>query len=128
MKKALLVITGIIVLAAIAAGCAPEPAPEPHGEAVSRQVALEFVKNEATFVYDGMEDTLKLVKTEELSAHSWRFSYEFQSRHSGYGDRTGQVLLQVITPHQAVVTVTDGQVVKAIMDGKWDMTKQEMLP
>jgi len=52
---------------------------------------------------------------------------EEESRHSGYGDRTGLALLQVITPHQAVITVEDGDVTEAIIDGKWDMIKQMML-
>ncbi len=57
----------------------------------------------------------------------WEFTFEFDSRHAGYGDRTGQVLAQVITPHRAVVTVEEGEVTSAVMDGKWDMLRQEMI-
>lgn len=92
----------------------------------SQDIAKDFVRNEATFVFDGMEDTLKLVETSNSQAtHSWQFTFQFDSSHAGYGDRTGQVLAQVITPHEAVVTVVQGEVTKAIMDGKWDMLKQE---
>ena len=55
------------------------------------------------------------------------FVYRFDSRQAGYGDRTGQMLAQVITPHEAYVTVENNVVVSAIMDAKWDMLAQSML-
>lgn len=85
----------------------------------SEQVARDFVKECPTFEYDGMEDTLELVNKEKLEeTHTWRFTYEFQSRHAGYGDRTGQVVAQVITPHQVVITVEQNTVTYAVMDGR----------
>jgi len=92
----------------------------------SRKTAEDFVRNSPTFSYDGMEDTLQLVHT--LTARCpfcWVFVFDFTSRHAGYGDRTGMMLAQVLTPHRAVVTVEQGEVVSAIMDERWDMVRQE---
>ncbi len=92
-----------------------------------QQVAEEFVKMEATFRFDGMPETLKLTGTTSV-ANGWEYTYEFDSRHAGYGNRTGQVLAQVITHHKAVVRVEGGRVTTGVMDGKWDMVKTQMLP
>jgi len=120
-------LTAVVVVVAVAAifgqSCGTANQSESEG------IARDYVKNCPTFEYDGMEETLELVETEELEGtDSWRFTYEFDSRHAGYGDRTGQVLAQVITPHEAVITVQESEVVSAVMDGKWDMMAQEMLP
>jgi len=91
----------------------------------SRDIAEEFVKNSRTFTYDGIEETLEL--TETLVARCpfcWSFTFEFDCLHAGYGNREGEVLAQVITPHEAVVIVDKGEVVSAIMDGEWDMLRQ----
>ena len=94
-------------------------------EEESRELAEEFVKNSPTFAFDGIEETLVL--TETLTArcpYCWTFVFDFDSSQAGYGDRTGQMLAQVITHHQAVVTVEQMQVTTAVMDGKWNMLTQ----
>lgn len=94
----------------------------------SQQIALEFVQNCATFQYDGIADTLKHADTMTLRCPScWAFVYRFDSRHSGYGDRAGQILAQVITHHEATITVIQGEITEARMDGKWDMLFQMMV-
>jgi hypothetical protein len=94
----------------------------------SRDIAEEFVRNSPTFTYDGMEETLKL--TETLTARCpfcWTFTFEFDSRAAGYGDRTGQMLAQVITHHRAVIAVDKHEIISAVMDDKWDMLRQREL-
>jgi len=99
-----------------------------YSEEASREIADEFVKNSPTFVFDGIESSLTLTETLYPDIeNAWQFVFSFESRHSGYGDRTGQNLLQVITPHQAIVTVENGKVINAIMDEKWDMLQQRMI-
>lgn len=93
----------------------------------SERIARDFVQNEATFRFDGIADTLELTNTSELGAGSWEFTFRYDSRASGYGDRTGQFLLQVITPHEAKVTAKNYKVTKAIMDNRWDMIAQRLL-
>jgi hypothetical protein len=114
--------------------------PEISTEEEAKELAEDFVKTSPTFVFDGIEDSLKLTNIaaftrKEISEDApdsgeikgWEFTYEFESRHAGYGDRTGEMLAQVITPHVAVITVEQDEIESAIMDSKWDMTKQELL-
>ena len=94
----------------------------------SQGIAEEYVKDDPTFAYDGMEDTLTLVDmTTARCPYCWLFTFEFDSRHAGYGDRTGQVLAEVITPHQVQVTVQLLEVTSAVMDGQWDMLRQSLI-
>jgi hypothetical protein len=75
-----------------------------------------------------MQDTLLLVNTETLRCpYCWEFEFEFDCRHAGYGDRTGLILAQVITPHVARILVIEGEVNRAILDGTWDMMLQESI-
>ncbi len=146
--------SGIVILslaALLAAGCdnitvTPTPTPEPTTpntgvvttpptgtvtqvtEEESRIIAEKYVRSCRTFVFDGIQDSLKLVKTETLRCpFCWQFTFEFDCRHAGYGDRTGQVLAEVITPHKALITVMQGEVTYAVIDGKWDIIKQALL-
>jgi predicted secreted protein len=97
-------------------------------EEESRQIAEAFVKNCPTFVFDGMADTLKYVDVVVLrTPYAWQYSFQFESRHAGYGNRTGQMVAEVITPHEAVVTVINGQVVSATLDTQWDMLEQQII-
>jgi hypothetical protein len=102
-------------------------------EEKAREIAAEFIKNSPTFQFDGIEGSIKFVKAEPgwtSSFMSTVFTFEFQTAHPGHGDRTGQILAQVITDHTAVVLVnmqTDA-VPYAVCDGTWDMVNQEVLP
>ena len=94
----------------------------------SQQIALDYLLNSPTFVFDGMDDTVELTETITARCPScWVFEYEFQSRHAGYGNRTGQMLAQVITNHKASIAVEKGVVTRAIMDNKWNMVTQEFV-
>jgi len=65
---------------------------------------------------------------ETMRLESWPVQYivvlSFESSHAGYGDRTGEVLAQVVTTHVATVKVVNGEVVQAIIDETWDELKQ----
>jgi hypothetical protein len=117
---ALLMLFPALVLAGLA-GCDSE-----NKEVQAQQIAQNFAENEATFKFDGMKDTFKLTETKVLS-DGYEFVLEFESSQAGYGDRTDMVLAQVITPHQDVIVVKQGQVFSAVMDGKWDMMTQQFL-
>ncbi|KXA95403.1 hypothetical protein AKJ40_00970 [candidate division MSBL1 archaeon SCGC-AAA259M10] len=99
-------------------------------EEKSKELAEEFIlENSSTYKYDGYDLEYKETLYPDIAGHPylWTFVYEFKSKHSGYGDRTGENLLQVITPHEAHITVDNGKVVTAILDLKWDMIEQKML-
>jgi predicted secreted protein len=94
----------------------------------SQEIARQYLLNSPTFKFDGMEDSLELVATNTMKCpYCWEFVFEFQCRHAGYGDRTGQMLAEVITPHTARIIVDQGEVVSAIMDEKWDMMTQKLI-
>jgi len=105
-------------------GTACEPSTAGTLEA-GRKIAEAFVRDEATFRFDGMADTLEVAGTTAVG-EGWEFTIEFDSRHAGYGDRGGQVLAEVLTHHTAVITVQDESVTAALIDGQWDMINQRI--
>jgi hypothetical protein len=73
-----------------------------------------------------MPETLEVKDTKEgYCPTCYDVTISFDSRHGGYGDRTGMMVIQVITPHTAVIQVRDGNVDSAILDGIWDEMNQE---
>ena len=99
-------------------------------------VAVHFLKNSPTYKFDGIPETLQVVDTKILESLPVQYvtTIAFDSRHAGYGDRTGQILAQVITPHEIVITVVEGKVIRAVIDDRWDELNQrevvqsELLP
>jgi len=120
-SKAVFAIVTLSLLVTLLGACASAGT---VSESKARQIAEELVKKAATFAFDGIPETLKLTGTLALKG-GWELTFEYDSRHGGYGDRTGQVLTQVITNHEAVVTVEAGTVTRGIIDEKWDMIKQK---
>ncbi|MBA7712975.1 hypothetical protein ES703_121969 [subsurface metagenome] len=136
MKRRLLIIS--LALAAIALlgiwGCKSLPPDDGENQGIapseeeSQEIAIEYLLNCPTFKFDGIEDSVRLVATNTLRGpNSWEFIYEFECLHAGYGNRSGQYVAEVITPHTARIIVVRGEVTSAIMDEKWDMMKQMML-
>jgi hypothetical protein len=98
-------------------------------EEASLEIAGDFLRNSPTFRFDGIEGSI--VHTDTLEAfcpYCWGFVFEFQCAHAGYGDRTEQVLAQVITTHEAIISVSGGVIDGGAIDGKWDMVKQQEIP
>ena len=90
--------------------------------------ALNFLKRSPTFRFDGIPDTVKVVKVETLRMPwTWEVTIAFVCRNSGYGDRTGKITMPVLTPHEIRISVSRGVVKGAIIDEKWDEIKQQML-
>jgi len=100
-----------------------------YTESGAVQTALDFLLSCPTFRFDGI---LSSIKVEDVVAESgcpwtWNVQLSFSCAHSGYGDRTGKILLQVITPHKIWVVVQRGTVVSAVIDGIWDELNQKFL-
>jgi hypothetical protein len=53
----------------------------------------------------------------------WEFTFIFE-RHDGCGDRTGQILARVITPHEAVIMAKQAKKKSSVINGKLDMINQ----
>jgi len=125
-RKTIIAINLILIFSSllIIAGCKATPPDEQS----SQKIARDFLINAPTFKFDGIKNSLKLTATDTLrSPYSWEFTYQFECSHSSYGDRSGQNLLQVITPHTAMIRVIQGKVVEAIIDNKWDELEQTLL-
>lgn len=90
-------------------------------------IATNFIKNEATYKFDGIFETFKLIETKTSSKYSWEFYFEYQSRNSGYGDRINAIVNPVITNHTAVISMEKGTIKSAILDNKWDMKTQKLI-
>ena len=94
------------------------------------QTARDFIADAPTFSFDGIPGTLKVTDVQILESFllQYRITLFFVSRNAGYGDRTGQAVLEVETPHTAVVTVVEDEAVSAVLDGQWDELKQVPIP
>jgi len=106
----------------------PSPSVEASDEE-SQRIAEGFLKSSPTFIFDGIENSLRLVDTiAPQSMPDYRiFFFTFDSRQAGYGDRTGQVLAEVITPHKVAITVDQGKIKVALIDRTWDILTQEKI-
>ena len=122
--KFLSVSTFLVFVVLICTACG---GPSVGSKEYSQNVAEEFVRLETTFRFDGIPETLEVTSTTSVG-NGWQFTIEFDSSHAGYGNRSGQVLAQVITHHTAEVTVEGGLgVTKAIIDDVWDMVHQRII-
>lgn len=89
-------------------------------------IAVNFLKNAPTYKFDGIPGTIEVVDTLILESYPVQYVVvmTFDCSHAGYGDRTGQVLAQVITSHTARVKVVQNEVVSSVLDGRWDELNQ----
>ena len=85
-------------------------------------MSLILVKNSPTFSYDGVKDSIKLIKAESPdNGQTWKLVYSFKTAHPGHGDRSDQVLAQVVTGHTAEITITKCKITAAVCDKTWDL-------
>jgi len=135
MRRHLLLMLSLMAVASVfmASACSSSEAsrttgPEGISQEESQEIARQYVINEPTFVFDGMGETLALVSSTTLKCpYCWEFAYQFDCRQSGYGNRTGLMVAQVITPHTATIVVQEGKGTSAVMDGSWDMMGQKLI-
>ncbi len=126
--KNLLILGGIILFIAIVF-FAFQDSDEPQliTQEVAQEVADNWIEtNSPTFTFDGMNLTLQNTRTIEPDM-TYQFVYNFESRAGGYGDRSDEMVPQVITPHEIEVVVTSGVVTSAITDGVFDEMAGQML-
>ncbi len=121
----LIVLVGILLLA----GRRGEPLVDDRAFDMeeSREIAENWIVNSApTYVFDGYD--LSLVDQEEiLEGETYYFIFSFESAMAGYGDRTDEIVAQVITPHTIEVIVDKGEVIGAVTDGVYDEIGEEMI-
>lgn len=89
--------------------------------------ARQFTETHPTFLYDGIPDSLNLNLVSVLETKTtpvYIVEASFDSRFSGYGDRTEQYVAQQITPHTMRVMISERGISSAIIDGVWDEVNQ----
>jgi len=129
MRKKTWLIAALILGALPALGIYAWQATPAFKEEAAVKAAVAFLKEGPTFGFDGVPGSIEVVGVAVAESHPLQYvvTVEFQCRHAGYGDRTGQMVAQVITPHEVRVVVSDGRVVEAVIDGVWDEVRQELL-
>jgi hypothetical protein len=92
----------------------------------AERIALEFLRGAPTFAFDGIDESIEVLDIVAMESYPVQYAVTiaFECRQAGYGDRTGQVLAQVITPHEMRVVVSAGEVRSAVIDGEWDELNQ----
>ncbi len=90
--------------------------------AVIADIALDFVRESSTFAFDGMEDSLSVgdISVLESFPEQFQLKVSFTSTHGGFGNRDGQIVTQVLTPHVIDILISEGRVISAVTDGQWD--------
>lgn len=96
----------------------------------AEDIAKRFVFSAPTFSYDGIPESVKVGAISILQSYPPKYvvPVHFDSQHGGYGDRTDQMVTQVITPHTIRVTIVNGMITSAIIDRTWDELKQLQIP
>jgi len=96
------------------------------------ETAVNFLKNNPTFKFDGILDSINVVKIDILESYPEKYVViiSFNTSHPGHGDRTGTFTAhhELITPHQIIITVKEGEVIEAIIDDMWDEVNQRLIP
>ncbi len=83
-------------------------------------LAMEWVRNEApTYVFDGSDLTFERIEPIENCENCFEVEVSFTSAAAGYGDRTDEMVAQVITPHTTIVTIEGGEVIRAVTDDEF---------
>jgi hypothetical protein len=118
----------LVLFTAGMVGLAARSTPGTTGTDNVLTIAKNFITDEPTYMFDGMKGTLTLNVTDtDTETGISHVAANFTSAHSGYGDRTNMMVLQVLTPHTCVLTISGGKVTSAVMDGKYDMIAQKMI-
>ena len=88
--------------------------------------ARSYLEGMPTFAFDGIEESIEVLDIVAMESYPVQYAVTiaFECRQAGYGDRTDQMLAQVITPHEVRIVVSAGEVRSAVIDGEWDELNQ----
>jgi len=107
------------------------PAPEEQGDDYTNleQIAISFLKNGPTFAFDGISESINIVKKYTMESYPEQhvIIISFNTTHAGWGNREGTFIAPMITPHIIKITIVEDIVVEAIIDDKWDELNQEQI-
>ncbi|MFT4249739.1 MAG: hypothetical protein ACMXYD_00015 [Candidatus Woesearchaeota archaeon] len=122
MKHTLpILLAALLVLAACQA-----PTQEPY-ETTELEIATQWIQQAPTYAHDGENLALTEYYVQESYPERHVLTFSFTSRTAGYGDRSDELVAQVLTDHEIRVVIVEEEVVSAVIDGVWDEVAQEML-
>jgi hypothetical protein len=102
--------------------------PSTHTKEEAEQIALQWLYGSPTFMFDGVKDTVKVLRIDTLRMpNAYEVYIGFICSYPGYGDRTGHVTLGHSQQHIIRIMVHEGLVTRAIIDEFWDEINQKML-
>jgi len=126
----IIVLLGLVIWLSITCrqdGCKENETLQVCGQDEAKEIARQWtVASSPTYKFDGYDLKFKSVGLLKCP-YCYQFDFSFKSTHAGYGDRTGQNLLQVITAHVISVTVNQGKVTEAVTDDAFDEIKVQSL-
>lgn len=92
----------------------------------NQQLAQKTAEDSPTYKFDGAD--LKYESYQQLTCQDcWEFTFSFSSRHAGYGDRKGEILAQVITPHAIRVNTQEEKIISVVTDRTFDELNKRFL-
>ena len=89
-------------------------------------VADNFIRNSSTFKFDGYANSVKISNPVQKPGGTVEYTVEYQTGQPGHGDRSGQMLPQLVTNHTAIIDVRDSTVATAVCDDEWDIKADKM--
>jgi len=97
-------------------------------EQTNRRLCYFILIISSTFKFDSLSESVRAVRVYALRCPwTWIVELNFTCRHPGYGDRTGLILLEVLTDHETSVVVQKGVVISAVIDDSWDEVDQKFI-
>ncbi|PIR57802.1 MAG: hypothetical protein COU71_02145 [Parcubacteria group bacterium CG10_big_fil_rev_8_21_14_0_10_38_31] len=93
----------------------------------SRELVRDWIMvNASTYKFDGSGLTFRGYKKLDC-AFCYEFTFGFDSRNVGYGDRIDSELVSSTTAHSLMIVSETGMISRAITDGKYDEMKGELI-
>ncbi|MDZ7726279.1 MAG: GerMN domain-containing protein [Candidatus Campbellbacteria bacterium] len=97
-------------------------------ESEYEQTARTWMTEESPTYTGRNGDNLEMNSSEKVNDSAFRFEFTFEASEAGYGEpSSGEMSAQVITEHETVVTVEEGEVTEAVTDGVFDEIRSRLI-
>lgn len=93
----------------------------------AEEIAQDWIiNNSPTYLFDGRN--LSLLEIEEVKENEiYKLIFSFESSMAGYGNRSDEIVAQVITSHEIEVVVDNQEVIGAVTDTIYDEINQTFI-
>jgi len=130
-KSVIGLILAILLPLIMTVGCVSQSTPTDTStptQVAYQQKVEDFIKNSSTYKFDGIPGSIIFIKSvssvegaSTVPPEDWDFTVEYQTGHPGHGDRTGQMLAQVVTNHRAFIKIESGVITSTACCHIWDI-------